>query len=52
MIVGKSGRNIKAKDAMDYVAGYAMGLDMTVRGTEDRSLRKSADTYAVCGPGS
>ena len=32
------------------MAGYAVGLDMTIRGTEDRSFRKSVDTYAVVGP--
>jgi 2-keto-4-pentenoate hydratase/2-oxohepta-3-ene-1,7-dioic acid hydratase in catechol pathway len=35
---------------MSYVAGYAIGLDITVRGPEERSLRKSADTYSVLGP--
>ena len=37
-------------EALDYVAGYAIALDMVVRGTEDRSMRKSVDTYAVLGP--
>jgi 2-keto-4-pentenoate hydratase/2-oxohepta-3-ene-1,7-dioic acid hydratase in catechol pathway len=32
------------------VAGYAIGLDMTIRGPEERSLRKSPDSYAVLGP--
>src|SRR5581483_3435361 len=36
--------------AYDVIAGYTMGLDMTVRGGEDRSFRKSADSYAVLGP--
>jgi 2,4-didehydro-3-deoxy-L-rhamnonate hydrolase len=27
-----------------------MGLDMTLRGPEDRSFRKSIDSYAVLGP--
>jgi 2-keto-4-pentenoate hydratase/2-oxohepta-3-ene-1,7-dioic acid hydratase in catechol pathway len=35
---------------LDYVAGYSVALDMTVRGSEDRSFRKSLDTYAVLGP--
>ena len=30
--------------------GYTLGLDMTLRGAEDRSLRKSVDSYAVMGP--
>jgi hypothetical protein len=29
---------------------YAMGLDMSLRGTEDRSMRKSIDGYSVLGP--
>ena len=32
------------------VAGYAIAMDMVVRGKEDRSFRKSVDTYAVLGP--
>src|SRR3546814_9970966 len=35
---------------MSYIAGYSIGLDMTVRGTEDRSFRKSGDCFAVLGP--
>jgi 2-keto-4-pentenoate hydratase/2-oxohepta-3-ene-1,7-dioic acid hydratase in catechol pathway len=50
VVIGKSGDRIPEDAAMDYVAGYAIGLDMTVRGTEDRSLRKSIDSYAVLGP--
>ena len=50
VIIGRGGSNIANKDAMTHVAGYAIGLDMTVRGTEDRSLRKSIDSYAVLGP--
>lgn len=49
-IIGKAGRNIKPEDALEHIAAYAIGLDMTVRGTQDRSMRKSVDTYAVLGP--
>jgi 2-keto-4-pentenoate hydratase/2-oxohepta-3-ene-1,7-dioic acid hydratase in catechol pathway len=49
-VIGKSGNNIPAKQAMQYVAGYAIGLDITIRGPEDRSFRKSPDTYSVLGP--
>ena len=41
---------VSATAALDHVAGYCIGLDMTVRGTQDRSLRKSIDSYAVLGP--
>jgi 2,4-didehydro-3-deoxy-L-rhamnonate hydrolase len=50
VIIGKTGSAIPAAKALDYVAGYAIGLDMTVRGTEDRSVRKSIDSYSVLGP--
>jgi 2-keto-4-pentenoate hydratase/2-oxohepta-3-ene-1,7-dioic acid hydratase in catechol pathway len=49
-VIGRTARNVQARDALDYVAGYAIGLDITIRGPEERSLRKSADTYAVLGP--
>jgi 2-keto-4-pentenoate hydratase/2-oxohepta-3-ene-1,7-dioic acid hydratase in catechol pathway len=50
VVIGREGRNIGAAHALDYVAGYCIGLDMTIRGTEDRSLRKSPDSYTVLGP--
>ena len=50
IIVGKQGSRVKKEDAMDYIAGYTLGLDMTVRGVEDRSFRKSCDGYAPVGP--
>lgn len=49
-VVGREGRCIPRGQALDYVAGYAIGLDMTIRGPEDRSLRKSPDSFAVLGP--
>ncbi len=50
VIIGKRAKNVSAADAMGCVAGYAIGLDMTIRGPEERSLRKSPDSYAVLGP--
>ena len=50
LVIGRTASNIKYDDALDYVAGYAIALDMVVRGSEDRSFRKSVDTYAVLGP--
>ncbi len=49
-VIGKRGRNIPAADALNHVAGYCIGLDMTVRGPEERSMRKSPDGYTVLGP--
>lgn len=50
VVIGRPGKRIRAADALAHVAGYALALDMTVRGTEDRSLRKSFDAAAGLGP--
>ena len=50
VIIGKRAKSVSSKDALNFVAGYCIGLDITVRGTEERSLRKSLDTYTVLGP--
>jgi 2-keto-4-pentenoate hydratase/2-oxohepta-3-ene-1,7-dioic acid hydratase in catechol pathway len=49
-VIGKEARHVSRANALDYVAGYAIGLDITIRGQEDRSFRKSPDTYSVLGP--
>ncbi|APO83359.1 fumarylacetoacetate hydrolase family protein [Pseudomonas sp. NPDC077186] len=49
-VIGKRAKNVSARDALSYVAGYSIGLDITIRGPEERSLRKSLDTYTVLGP--
>ena len=41
---------ISVDEALSVIAGYSIALDMVVRGPEDRSLRKSGDSYAVLGP--
>ena len=50
VVIGRRVSNIGADEAMSAIAGYALALDMVVRGPEDRSLRKSGDSYAVLGP--
>ena len=49
-VIGKQGTNIPKDQAKEYIAGYTLGLDMTCRGGEDRSFRKSIDGYSVLGP--
>ncbi len=49
-IIGKPARRVSVENALDHVAAYCIGLDMTVRGVEERSMRKSIDTYTVMGP--
>lgn len=50
IVIGKECSRVPQADALDAIAGYTLGLDMTVRGPEDRSVRKSCDGYAVLGP--
>ena len=49
-IIGKECHRIGESEALEHVFGYCIGLDMSVRGTEDRSWRKSYDTFTVLGP--
>ncbi len=49
-VVGSVADSVAREEALRYIAGYCIGLDMTVRGTEDRSFRKSIDSYTVIGP--
>ncbi|MBG6118488.1 2-keto-4-pentenoate hydratase/2-oxohepta-3-ene-1,7-dioic acid hydratase in catechol pathway [Sphingobium sp. JAI105] len=50
VIIGRTCRGVSRENALSYVAGYSVGLDITIRGPEERSLRKSLDTYSVLGP--
>lgn len=50
LVIGKTARNVAVADALGYVAGYTCLLDMTMRGGEDRSTRKSFETFTPVGP--
>ena len=50
VVIGKRADRVSAAHAFDHVAGYCIGFDITVRGPEERSLRKSIDGYTVLGP--
>jgi 2-keto-4-pentenoate hydratase/2-oxohepta-3-ene-1,7-dioic acid hydratase in catechol pathway len=50
VVIGKTADRVPPHRALEFVAGYCIGLDITVRGSEERSLRKSIDTYTVLGP--
>src|SRR5213075_2211781 len=50
VVIGRTAKNVAAAKALDHIAGYCIGLDMTIRGPEERSLRKSPDSYCVLGP--
>ncbi|SFO37032.1 fumarylacetoacetate hydrolase family protein [Actinomadura madurae] len=49
-VIGKTARHVTEADALDHVFGYTSLLDMTMRGGEDRSVRKSFDTFTPTGP--
>lgn len=49
-VIGRRARNVDKADALDHVVGYTGLLDITMRGGEDRSTRKSFDTFTPLGP--
>lgn len=50
VIIGRKAKRVSRASALDYVLGYCIGLDMTVRGAEFPTFRKSSDTFSVLGP--
>ncbi|MET7644366.1 fumarylacetoacetate hydrolase family protein [Streptomyces sp. NPDC005426] len=50
VVIGRTAGHVDAADALDHVFGYTCVLDITVRSGEDRSTRKSFDTFTPIGP--
>ena len=50
LVIGRTARQVSVQDALSYVFGYTGLLDITMRGGEDRSTRKSFDTFTPMGP--
>jgi 2-keto-4-pentenoate hydratase/2-oxohepta-3-ene-1,7-dioic acid hydratase in catechol pathway len=50
VVIGRRASNVPAAEALDHVVGYTGLLDITMRGGEDRSTRKSFDTFTPLGP--
>lgn len=58
VVIGREGKHISAEEALDYVAGYALGLDMTARDLQQKAkaaghpwtVSKGFDTFAPLGP--
>ena len=50
VVVGRAAARVARHAALDYVFGYVPLLDITMRGDEDRSYRKSFDTFTPIGP--
>jgi 2-keto-4-pentenoate hydratase/2-oxohepta-3-ene-1,7-dioic acid hydratase in catechol pathway len=49
VVIGRAAKNIPAHRALEHVFGYTCALDITVRSCEDRSTRKSFDTFTPLG---
>ncbi|PSQ83370.1 MAG: isomerase/hydrolase [Bacteroidetes bacterium QH_2_63_10] len=57
-VLGKKGKHIPRTDALDHVAAYAVGVDMTARDLQTKakekrhpwSVAKGFDTFAPLGP--
>jgi 2,4-didehydro-3-deoxy-L-rhamnonate hydrolase len=49
-VIGRTTSQINHEAALGCVAGYCLGVDVSLRGSQFRSLRKSIDTYTVVGP--
>jgi 2-keto-4-pentenoate hydratase/2-oxohepta-3-ene-1,7-dioic acid hydratase in catechol pathway len=50
LVIGRTARRVSEQDALSCVFGYTGLLDITMRGGEDRSVRKSFDTFTPMGP--
>jgi 2-keto-4-pentenoate hydratase/2-oxohepta-3-ene-1,7-dioic acid hydratase in catechol pathway len=56
IVIGKAGRRISKEDAMDYVAGYTVGHDVSARDWQLKKpggqwmMGKTFDTFAPLGP--
>jgi 2-keto-4-pentenoate hydratase/2-oxohepta-3-ene-1,7-dioic acid hydratase in catechol pathway len=50
VVIGRRASCVSREQAMDHVFGYVPLIDVTIRGEEDRSFRKSFDTFTPIGP--
>lgn len=50
VIVGRPGRHIAVDEAHEFIFGYSCLMDVTVRGSQERVMRKSFDTFCPMGP--
>jgi 2-keto-4-pentenoate hydratase/2-oxohepta-3-ene-1,7-dioic acid hydratase in catechol pathway len=50
VVIGRTALDVSRAAALDHVFGYVPLLDITLRGEEDRSYRKSFDTFTPIGP--
>lgn len=49
-VIGRTASHVAEDRVLEHVFGFTCLLDMTMRGGEDRSVRKSFDTFTPTGP--
>jgi len=49
-VMGEDTKDVDSDEAWNNIFGYTILLDISVRGDQDRSNRKSYDTFTVVGP--
>ncbi|ELZ88695.1 fumarylacetoacetate hydrolase family protein [Haloferax sulfurifontis] len=49
-VMGEESKDVSNDEAWENIFGYTILLDISVRGDQDRSNRKSYDTFTVVGP--
>jgi 2-keto-4-pentenoate hydratase/2-oxohepta-3-ene-1,7-dioic acid hydratase in catechol pathway len=50
VVIGRQGRFIPYEHALEHIFGYCCLVDVTVRGQEERVMRKSFDSFCPLGP--
>jgi 2-keto-4-pentenoate hydratase/2-oxohepta-3-ene-1,7-dioic acid hydratase in catechol pathway len=50
IVIGTRGRDVPVERALEHVFGYACLIDVTMRGLEERVMRKSYETFCPVGP--
>lgn len=50
VVIGRTATKVPVEEALQHVFGYTGLLDITMRGGEDRSTRKSFETFTPIGP--
>lgn len=54
VVIGKRAKNVKAEDALKYVYGYSIGVDISARDLQNKEPQwtraKSMDTFCPLGP--
>jgi 2-keto-4-pentenoate hydratase/2-oxohepta-3-ene-1,7-dioic acid hydratase in catechol pathway len=54
LVIGRRARHVRAAEALDYVLGYTILNDVTVRDLQKKDVQytraKGFDTFAPCGP--